>query len=175
MRNLTAEELTQAGVFEWSLRMVCGLAKSCCARWGVWLSTSILIFPESEERMLDMTPAAASLAWPGIKLSEGEVAVLPVARRKARALRGRAWGSPVTPAMQLGTEWSPEAGPLHIAEVAAAIGALLNTGCLTETSVAQESTRKKWEKIAKAPADLRKKKADRSWPAAAAPVAKKGN
>ena len=167
-RVMTNEELAESGVGEFALRAVCGLAKSCSHRWGIWVSTNILIYPESELVMTTLSPAAKDPAWPGIRIADGDVAVLPTAGRGKAPLNGKAWGSPVAPAIQPGAMWTTAVGPLDGQEVAAAIGALLNTGCLVESSVAQESLRKKWDKIRRAPDDLRRKAPEKTWPTAAA-------
>lgn len=170
-RVLTDEELAEHGVGEFTLRAVCGLAKGCSHRWGIWISTAIMIYPESEEAMLAISALAANPAWPGIRLAEGEVQVLPAAGKNKAPLHGKAWGCPIAPAITPGTLWNTAVGPLPAAEVSNAVGALLNTGCLTESSVAQDSMRKKWEKIQRAPESLRKKPAEKTWPTGAAPTA----
>ena len=179
-RVMTDEELAEKGVGEFCLRAVFGLAKTCSTRWGIWVSTNIMIYPESEEAMMDLSLAAKDPAWPGIRLSDGDVAVLPAAGRGKAPLAVKAWGCPIAPAIQPGALWSNAVGPLAGGEVVKAVGGLLNTGCLVESSVASESLRKKWEKVQRAPGDLRRKPAEKTWPAdttaAAVPTAtaKKG-
>lgn len=155
-------------------RAIGSIAKTSGGRYGVWLAVTILVYPiiEGEE----MQAVALDPAWPGIKLSDGEVAILPPSGRGKSALNGKAWGCPIAPAIQPGSPWEAAPGPLASADVVTAIGALLNTGCIADACISFESMRKKWEKIKRAPGDLRRKKAEKSWPAVVvtAPVAQKG-
>ena len=173
-RVMSDEELAAKNVGDFSYRAVCALAKSSTARWGIWVSVAILIFPEAEKAMLDISPAAADPAWPGIGLTSGEVQILPRAGTDKEVLNGKEWGCPIAPAIIPGMMWTTTAGPLTGAEVRTAVGALLNNGCMTETSVAKETMRKKWSKAKANPDDLRRKKAEKTWPAETTAPAKKG-
>ena len=175
----TDEELATWGVGEFSLKAVCSLARTSSARWGIWLSTTVLIFPGSEDELIRTLPEAVDPAWPGLRLVDGEIALLPAAGRGKRPLGGKAWGCPLAPAIQPGSPWEETPGTLTAAEVSEAIGDLLNIGCLPDTSVGAESLKKKWEKLIRNPRDMRRRKPDRTWPAsaaaaAAAAAAKKG-
>ncbi len=63
---------------------------------------------------------------------------------------GRPGGCPIAPALQTGEPWTEGAGPLKPAEVMAAVGSLLNVGVLADSSLNEESMRKKWAKIQRA-------------------------
>jgi hypothetical protein len=54
---------------------------------------------------------------------------------------------------------------VSLANVRRAIGALLNESVLPETSSSAEGVSKKWEKLARAPGELKARKAAVSWPA----------
>ena len=128
----------------------------------------MLIFPGGEEELLQTLPEAVDLAWPGLRLVDGEIAVLPAAGRGQH--RG----------IQPGSPWEETPGTLTAAEASMAIGELLNMGCLTDTSVAVDSLKRKREKFIKNPRDMKRQKPERTWPAtatsvaAAAAAAKKG-
>ena len=178
-REPSDEELSNWGISDFSLKAVCSLAKTCSARWGIWLSTTVLIFPGGEEELLQTLPEAVDPAWPGLRLVDGEIAVLPAAGRGKGPLSGKAWGSPIAPAIQPGSPWEETPGTLTAAEASMAIGELLNMGCLPDTSVAVDSLKRKWEKFIKNPRDMKRRKPERTWPAtatavAAAAAAKKG-
>jgi hypothetical protein len=79
-------------------------------------------------------------------------------------MKGKAWGCPIGPAIVPGVSWAAAPGPIDEAEVRRAIGALLNEGVLPETSMSAEGVNKKWEKLARAPGELRTRKMTVSWP-----------
>jgi hypothetical protein len=87
-------------------------------------------------------------------------------------MKGKAWGCPVGPAIVPGVSWAAAPGPLDAAEVRRAIGALLNEGVQPEASTSAEGVNKKWEKLAKAPGELKTRKAAVSWPAEKKPAGK---
>jgi hypothetical protein len=130
----------------------------------MWVTVTILIFPECKDAMVEISPAAAEAAWPGVKFAEGDVKILPEAGRGKTALNGKAWGSPIAPALMAGAPWAEAGGTLKPADVRAAIGKLLNTGVLADSSLSEETMRKKWSKIQRAPDSMRARKPEKTWP-----------
>ena len=175
-RILSEEERKAEGIGNFSLRAACGLAKCTNNKNGIWLTCVILMFPESEENMLAISPAAAHEAWPGIKAAEGDIPVLPQAGKGRSFLHGKEWRCPVAPAIQPGAPWKETGAGLPTEAVAAAIGSLLNKGLAPEGSINSESLREKWEKARRAPEKLQSKKTEMAWPAytAETATAKKG-
>lgn len=171
---LTADKLEEYEITAFSIRAVTSIAKSSGAKCGVWLTVTILAFPATEDAMLELSPLASDPAWPGIRLSEGDVAILPPAGRGKTALGGKAWGSPITPGLVMGAPWQDAPGPLAARDVAAAIGGLLNRGCPADASVGSGSLSKKWDKLRATPADMRRKKPEKTWPTGTAATAKTG-
>jgi hypothetical protein len=55
------------------------------------------------------------------------------------------------------------AGPLKPAGVMAAVGSLLNMGVLADSSLNEESMRKKWTKIQRAPDSMKARRAEKTW------------
>jgi hypothetical protein len=90
-------------------------------------------------------------------------------------LGGKAWGCPVAPAITTGAPWSEAAGPPDSSLVRAAIGALLNEGVLADHCLNGETLKRKWDKLARAPKELKQKKPEKAWPSAAPPTASKGS
>ena len=165
------EQLGEKGISYFSLRAVCSLAKTCGAKWGIWVTATILIFPEGQDAMKGLSAAAAEAAWPGVKFAEGDVKILPEAGRGKAALNGKAWGCPVAPALQTGAPWAEAAGPLKPADVMAAVGSLLNVGVLADSSLNEESMKRKWAKIQRGgPDSMKARKAEKSWPKATANI-----
>jgi hypothetical protein len=158
------ELLGEKGISYFTLRAVCSLAKTCGAKWWMWATVTILIFPECQDAMVQISPAATEAAWPGVKFCEGDVKILPEAGRGKTALNGKAWGSPIAPALMVGAPWAEAGGTLKPTDVRAAIGKLLNAGSLADSSLNEESMRKKWAKIQRAPDSMKAKKPEKTWP-----------
>ena len=57
--------------------MTCVISKNSSARAGVMLKWTVLLFPEEKERMLELYEGAKSPAWPGLRMTEGELTMLP--------------------------------------------------------------------------------------------------
>jgi hypothetical protein len=64
-RLVDDEEVTVLGTSQFMLRAISRLAKIYNTKWVIWLATSILIYPETEEAMLALLPAVAHAAWRG--------------------------------------------------------------------------------------------------------------
>jgi hypothetical protein len=52
----------------------------------------------------------------------------------------------------------------------AAVGSLLNVGILADSSLNEESMRRKWAKIQRAPDSMKARRAEKSWPKATANI-----
>jgi hypothetical protein len=175
MTVMLQERMEECGIGPFCVKIVTSLAKACSVKWGIWLNVSILIFPGTPEAIAGGLPAlSADPAWPGIRLNEGDVAILPAAGRGKGPLGGKSWGSPIAPGLMPGAPWTNAPGPLLTRDVAAAIGALLNTGCLPDSSVGADTMWRKWEKLRANPGDLKRKKAEKSWPVPPTVTAKTG-
>lgn len=168
---ITSEREKELGVGQFCLRAVASLGKSSGPRFGVWLQVTILIFPGSDDTLLEVSPLAVQAAWPGIKAGEGEMPMLPAAGKNRELFGGKAWGCPVAPAITAGKE-----GPRLVTgrDISAAVGSLLNAGTVADGCLTAESLKKKWEKLVRSPKDLKQKKAEKTWPGAGPAAADKG-
>jgi hypothetical protein len=171
-RAVEEGEHPSLGVGEFCLRAICSLAKSTSVKYGVWLTTTVMVFPGSVASLVNRSSLAHKASWPGVKLAEGDIALRPQAGKGKETMKGKAWGCPVGPAIVPGVSWAAAPGPLDAAEVRRAIGALLNEGVLPEASTSAEGVNKKWEKLARAPGELKTRKAAVSWPAEKKPAGK---
>ena len=176
-KELTDEEdRMQQGIGDFALRVVAGLSKACGAKYGKWLHVTVLIFHLSADNMADAEtwPLADCLAWPGIKLAEGQVLLLPVAGKKAPLWGGRDWGAPIAPIIVPGAPWEAAPGPPAQKEILTACAQLLNSGGMPDACANAGTMMKKWER-----GSLSSRPAEKSWPAAMAAPAqqatKKGN
>jgi hypothetical protein len=127
-KALEEAEHTMLGTGDFCLQAVCSLAKFSSVKYGVWLTTYILVFPGTVASLVDKSALAHKASWPGIKLAEGVIILRPQAGQVREAMKGKAWGCPVGPAIVPGVPWTAAPGPLVPAEVRRAIGGLLNEG-----------------------------------------------
>ncbi len=128
------DDRMQQGIGDFSLRIVAGLSKACGAKYGIWLQVTVLIFHLAADNMADKEtwPLADNLAWPGIKVTEGQVPVLPAAGKKTQLWKGKEWGAPVAPVLVPGAPWEAAPGPPDQKEIIAACAQLLNGGGLPD-------------------------------------------
>jgi hypothetical protein len=154
-RAVLPSKLAELGVESFCLRMTCQLSKSSSAATGVWLKYVVLLFPEKKETLLKYE-AAKSAAWPGLKLYDGEMAVLP--RPSA------AWKCPVLPLIWPGTPFEQLAVLPTGDELRLAIGAIFNKS--NEPSVYKSATSlaAKWDKLIREKEELSTKAGPVTWP-----------
>ena len=117
--------------------------------------------------MMQLSDQAANPAWPGIKLAEGQVPVLPAAGKGSKVAAGKEWGCPVGPIIVPGAPWEAAPGPPDEREVEMACGSLLNTGCMAETALNADSLQRKWNGLLGNPSSIMQRKPDKKWPTAA--------
>jgi hypothetical protein len=70
----------------------------------------------------------------------------------------------VAPAIVPGVPWTAAPSPLGSSEIKWAIGALLTEGVVPDNSLSADSVNRKWEKLTRAPEELKPKKAALTWP-----------
>ncbi len=178
-KTLDEEELGAQGITEFATRAVAHLSKDCGAKWGIWLQVTFLIFPLCDEGMRSLSEDTADPAWPGIKLTEGQIPVLPTAGVDKAIMGGKKWGCPITPVLAPGAPWEAAPGPLGAKEVAGACGLLLNRGCIPEALSSIDNLQKRWESLLASPGKVQGRLAEKLWPTAGQdppeqPTAKKG-
>ncbi len=106
-----------------------------------------------------ITPGAESPAWAGVKLAEGQIPMLPCSGKKANVFGSKEWGAPVSPIIVPGVPWEAAPGPLDQSSVKKACGALLNNGCMADSSATVEGVLKKWDRQ-----QTTRKPAEKTWP-----------
>jgi hypothetical protein len=127
-RAIEEDEREAAGIGNFCMRANCYMAKSTSTQEGVWLATTILIYPGTEDGMVDKSTLTHKASWPGIKLAEGDICLRLQAGKNKEAMRGKTWGCPVAPAIVPGVPWTAAPGPLESGEIKRAIGGLLTEG-----------------------------------------------
>lgn len=175
-RELDVAELEPVDGGTFSIRVITSLAKKCGMKWGIWLEVSIMMFPGTEEQMADWATSYDEPNFPGIKLADSDVVILPTAGKGKGSLKGKAWGCPIAPALVPGAPVAEVPINLAAKDVAAAVGSLLNLGCLAESCTHSASMYKRWDLFRTQPADAVRRPAEKSWPGRATPAtASKGN
>ncbi len=164
-KELSDEEVSAAGITPFTVRAACGLSSACSAKNGIWLNCIVLVYPATEEELKELSAASKSPAWPGMKLAEGDIPMLPQAGRGKPALNGKEWGCPVTPAVVPGAPWDATGKDFQQGAATAAIGCLLNQGLFPSCPASADSLRQKWEAAQRAPDKLGGKKPETTWPA----------
>ena len=76
-RVVLEDEYAEVGVGSFCLRLVCHIAKAS-VKSGVTLSCSVLAFPGSPEVIGELSELTRSPSWPGLRLTEGELNLLPL-------------------------------------------------------------------------------------------------
>ncbi len=109
---LDEDEKTEQGIQELAARAVAHLSKDCGLKWGIWLNVTVLVFPLSDEAMKALSEDTANPAWRGIKITEGQIPILPAMGRDKKLFGGKDWGCPATPVVAPGVPWEAAPGPV---------------------------------------------------------------
>jgi hypothetical protein len=156
LRPVLTARLPEQGVGGFCLRMVCQLSKSSTAITGVWLKFFLLAFPEKKESLLRNYPAAKSPAWPGLKLLEGEMAVLP--------RPSEAWKCPILPVLWPGTPFDQLPVTPSGEELRQAVGTIFSRSSEPSICKTLSSLASKWDKLSKEREELGVKAGPVTWP-----------
>ena len=150
--------ILEANYEEWgfggfALRMLCNLSKKSSAKGGIVLKYTILLFPMDKSTLLEKYELAQSPAWPGIRLAEGHIPLLP--RPQAE------WGCPVLPLLRLSddSEDGIDSGMLRNA-----VAHIMRRATIPETGRSGPSVMAKWEKLSNNPEEMREQTGDVTWP-----------
>ena len=152
---LTAN-LAQQGIGRFCTSLVCQLAKSSCAARGVILKYTLMLFPASRGELLQMSERVTSGSWPGIRLGEGEMPLLP--RPSAD------WGCPVLPLIRPAISFSVLGRAPGSTALRQAIGAIMRRCGGPESSRNAASLHAKWDRIKRSPANFAEKEVPVTWP-----------
>jgi len=141
-------QLQELGIGRFSLRLVCHLASRSSKENGIWLKYHLMLFPETGNRMFEMTEKARLPGWPGFKIAEGAMAVLPAATV--------AWGCPVLPLMRTGRSFAEKPQSPDAAALRAAVAGVMRRAGAPHNSRTPVSLAANWDKICKGTANLEK-------------------
>jgi hypothetical protein len=155
-RPVLAAKRPELGVGNFCLRMVSHVSSSSTARTGIWLKYHVLIFPERKDKMLKAFEAAKNPGWPGIKVCEGEMAVLPRPTVP--------WQCPILPLLWPGTPLEQLGEAPTATELRKAVGAIMSKAAEPNLYKTPSSLASKWEKIGRNPDELCSKAGPVTWP-----------
>jgi len=156
---LLDQDYEQAKVRGFSLRAMAALSKRSGARNGVVVKVTVLIFPEEKAAMLQRYEAAQQATWPGTRLLE---AYLPLLPRPTTP-----WGCPVLPLILPGAPMEDGSELPDGAELHQAIGATLRTAIAPNTARTAAALVTKWERLRSNPGEMAAKEPETTWPAGA--------
>jgi len=145
------------GIGKFCIRLICNISKDSSAEHGVKLKYTVVLYPGEKGVITAMTPAAARPEWPGIKLGDGEIRMLPKPTSP--------WGCPITPVIIAGQPFSDLPRAPSSPNLRAAIGAIMRRCGQPELSRTGAKVLEKWDKLVKNPGSLHQKKPSVVWPA----------
>jgi len=154
---LLAGEVADLGFGPFCLRLVCHLVRATVKN-GVYLHFTVLILPGTKDDIMEVSELAQSASWPGLMLTEGDLALFP--------LPPRAWQCPVLPMLLTGTPWDDDNFTLPPAQaLRRAIAAIMVRSTPPEVYKTRAGMVRNWEKYANSPDEFTPKRSPVSWPA----------
>ena len=155
---ILSAELTAWGLGRFCIRLVCHTSKNSSEEKGVMVKYFVMIFPGGRAQPEQMSAHVTSASWPGIKLGEGEMPMLPRPTRP--------WGCPVLPMLKPGISFDVLGRAPSSVAMRAAITAVMNRSGAPDVSRSGASLTTKWEKFTKSPATFATTETPVTWPAA---------
>jgi hypothetical protein len=150
-----SDDVTEAGITDFSARMVCQLSSTSNGRKGVVIQYTIILFPCSSDELSD-NPDSRFSSFPGIKITEGTLPLLPKPSKP--------WKCPVIPFIRPGVPFldlptAPSSKKLRNAVAAIMCSAAQPVTCRNGASVTA-----KWARLRTHPRELADIQPDVTWP-----------
>ena len=155
-RPILTADLAGLGIGKFCLRLVCQLSKASAPGRGAVVRYAVMMFPASKAEMLQLSPHARSGSWPGMKLGEGELAMLPTLSAE--------WGCPLIPLLRPATSFATLPRAPSATALKHAISAIMRRGGAPDGSRNATSLAAKWEKARRNPASFVEKEPSLTWP-----------
>jgi len=146
----------ERGVGRFCLRLICNVSKGS-SEDGVKIKFWVMLYPEDRNVLLVMSASTKRPEWPGVKLGEGEMRLLP--------LPAAPWGCPVIPILVPGQPFEELPRAPSSPVLRSAIGAIMRRCGQPERNRTGGKTMEMWDKLAKNPGTLTAKKPAVTWPA----------
>lgn len=155
-RPLIGADLQANGIGQFCVRQVCHISKSSSAKSGVWLKYHVLIYPEGVGRLIERGVAVYNAGWPGVKVCEGEVAVLPRPRTP--------WKCPILPLLWAGTAFSSEPSAPPTEHLRMAVGRIMSTALVPDICKNSGELYTKWGRYQSGLEEVPEKQPPVTWP-----------
>ena len=165
-RPIITPSLDEWGIGRFCLRLVCYPAKSCSKEKGVMVKFFVMLYPDSKASLVAMSPHTADASWPGLKLGEGEMALLP------RPLES--WGCPVLALLRPAISFDRLPKAPSSAALRHAIACIMRRCGAPDVSRGATSLAAKWERIRSTPTAFASKEVPLMWPEQERPQAATG-
>ena len=153
---ILSANLAQHGIGRFCTRLVCQPAKASSAERGVVIKYTCMLFPAGRGELLQMTEQVSSGSWPGIRLGDGEMPLLP--RPSVN------WGCPVIPLIRPAIAFSVLGRAPSSPVLKYAIAAIMRKCSGPESSRNAASLQTKWDKAKRNPAAFAEKEVPVTWP-----------
>lgn len=153
---LTADT-EQFGIGKFCIRLVCHPSSSSGVRNGVRIKYHVMLFPGTPAAVTGASQHTASGSWPGIRLGEGEMPMMP------RAIKP--WGCPILPFIKLGRPIESARDVPKAANLRHAVASIMgrcNAPVAMKNGAALQAS---WDKLRQAPGEFNARAAPTSWPA----------
>jgi len=128
---------------------------------------TVLLFPEDKDTTLVVSAHVNRAEWPGLKLVDGELPVLPAPTAP--------WGCPIIPIFIPGQPLEQRPRVPSSAALRAAIAAIMRRCGLPDCSRTGAKVKEKWDKIKRSQAAPPQKQPPTPWPEASTPTASQNN
>jgi hypothetical protein len=149
------DDFAAKGIGGFCLRLVCHISKAA-KKTGVTLGYTVLIFPGTAEEVQDVSDLTKSPSWPGMRVAEGEMALLPHPAAP--------WGCPVLPLLRTSVVAGDEPAWPTAEELRARISWIMATSEPAEVCKTKKALLGRWQKYAENPDEFVAKKGPLSWP-----------
>ena len=144
------------GIGGFCMRMLCTISKNSSLRAGVVVKFTLFLYPESKDVLLANYELAQSPAWPGMRITEGDIPLLP--RPTAP------WGCPVLPLIVSGTPLDQLPVQPEIDVLKRTISLIMRKAAMPETGRTGAALLTKWRRLANNPEELTSKSGTTTWP-----------
>lgn len=150
-------DLRQLGIGHFCLRLVCNLSRSTSTKNGVRVKYTLMLFPVSKSELSKMSQHHVSGSWPGIKLGEGDMSMMPAPTT--------AWVCPILPLIKPGRPFKESSRVPSTEMLKRAMGAIMTKCAAPDAGKNHAAVLAKWDKIVKSPTSFVNKIPPLSWPA----------
>lgn len=152
--------LDNLGIGQFCVRLVCHISTTTGIRNGIRIKYHVMLYPMEGEEMIQQYQHASNPSWPGIRIGEGEMPLLP------RTVSS--WGCPILPLLHPGKTFAALPQTPSGADFRVAISAIINKSGTPDCNKNGAAVKAKWEKAARPNSEFQAKPAPISWPKEAA-------